>query len=379
MKIAMLGTRGLPATHGGVERAVEELSTRLSTRGYDVTVFCRSAYCENRVPVYHGVKLRYLPAIPTKHLEAVSQSFLSALIAGAGQFDIVHFHSIGPALFSWIPKVGGLGVVVTIHALAWQSPKWGAMSRLALRAGAAMAARCADANIAVSRQSCEYLRRVHGRDAHFIPNGVAIPVSSARLSECPRDPYLLFLGRLVPEKRVEDLIRAFRGADLNLRLVIAGESCFSDRYVEWLHDIAAGDDRITFVGGIYGNQKETLIAMATALINPSALEGHPIVVLEALAHGVPVLVSDIEAHRQILDDERAAGSLGVSFRTADPVDLAKQFEPLLRLPLDDVARDARRGFVQHAFAWDEITSATEKIYESVMVERSAEHAPMSMR
>jgi glycosyltransferase involved in cell wall biosynthesis len=360
----MFGTRGLPATHGGVERAVEELSTRLASRGHEVVVFCRTGYCSSRPALYRGVKLRYLPSIPTKHLEAASHSLLSALCSAAGDFDLIHIHSIGPALFSPIPRIGRKRVVVTMHAMDWKRRKWGRVAKAALRAGAWAGAHFPHATITVSKSARRHLQETHGRAPFYIPNGVNVTARLADERAAAEPPYLLFLGRLVPEKKVDDLIRAFKDLPLPARLVIAGDGYFSDQHVEMLHQLAFGDARITFTGAVYGERKEELVAGAAALVNPSELEGNPIVVLEALSHGVPVLVSDIEEHLEILEGDNAPGALGAIFRTGDREDLKQGLANVLGLDRDPASRHHRRNFVLREFDWDRITAATEEVYRA---------------
>lgn len=365
MKIAMLGTRGLPATHGGVERAVEELSVRLVALGCDVTVYCRPGYCASREESYRGVRLRYLPAMPGKHFEAASHSFMAACSAARGRYDVVHVHSIGPALFSFIPRLAGKKVVVTVHALDWKRRKWGKLARIALKAGAWAAARLPHATITVSRRAQRYFEETYGERPAYIPNGVTLaPASGA--TPATADRQLLFLGRLVPEKRVDDLIAAFRSVPGRRTLVIAGGGTFSDRYVGELRRLAEGDGRIRFAGEVYGQQKEALFAESAALINPSDLEGHPIVVLEALSRGLPVLLSDIEEHREILEAEGAPAATGLLFRTGDREDLRRGIEQLDALGLDAASRGMRREFSRTAFDWDNIAACTLSIYAGLM-------------
>jgi glycosyltransferase involved in cell wall biosynthesis len=361
----MFGTRGMPATHGGVERAVEELSARLAARGHEVTVFCRNNYCADRRPAHRGVRLRYLPAVPTKHLEAASHSILAALAAAAGPYDVVHVHSIGPALFSWIPRLAGKRVIATVHALDWGRRKWGAAAAAVLRIGARAAARFPHATIVVSRAAGRWLEERHGRVPVYLPNGVTAPAAvpvPATPAGAPTGPYILYLGRLVPEKRVEDLIVAFRRSSYRGRLVIAGEGSFADPYVEALRRHAQGDPRVLFAGAVYGGGKEGLLSGAAALVNPSELEGHPIAVLEALAHGVPVLLSDIAEHREILEGEGAPPLLGATFKVRDPLDLARCLRRLPPGPQDDPARRVRRDHVRRRFDWDRIADATIAVY-----------------
>ena len=368
MRIAMIGSRGLPATHGGVERSVEELGTRLAGLGHQVTVFCRPGYSRTRIPIHRGMCLRYLPAIPTKHLEAASHTFLGAIAAAFGPFDIVHFHCIGPALFAWIPRLTGKKVVVTVQALDWKRKKWGPVAGWFLRLGAWTGVRFSHGCIAVSRSVQRYFETKYGKPVVLLPNGVSpstfSPGNRVNRWSSKSGSYLLFLGRLVPEKRVNDLIVSFRKVATDARLVIAGDGCYSEGHVGELKRLAAGDRRILFTGGVYGEEKDALLDGARAFVNPSELEGNPIAVLEALSHGLPVLISDIPEHQEILEQPGGAGRLGISFPTGDRNALAGGIERICRFPDDPGAREDRREFVLRRFDWDRITRGTEELYES---------------
>ena len=172
----MLGLKGIPATFGGVERHVEELSARLAGRGHEVTVYCRRNYTP-RGSLHRGVRLRILPSISTKHLDAVSHSALAAADIAARPFDVVHFHSAGPALLSFVPRIASrrpCAVVATVHAMDWRRRKWGPLARWWLRRGAWAAVTFPHRTIVVSRQLEEYFA-ARGKRVVHIPNGVEAP------------------------------------------------------------------------------------------------------------------------------------------------------------------------------------------------------------
>ena len=358
----MLGTRGMPTSYGGVERAVEELSVRLVDRGHDVTVYCRSQYCESRAPVLGGVKLRYLPAVNTKHLEAISHTTLATLDASIRGYDVVHYHALGPSLLAPLARLSRARVVATVQGLDYERAKWGALASRALRVGAWCAGR-ADATICVSRALEERFRLDHARAVFYAPNGVNMP------SEAPGDPpfdlasrgYLLFLGRLVPEKAVQLLVDAYRRTDVALPLVIAGPSSHSDEYVAQVRRAADGDSRIRFIGAVYGADKEALLAHALALCQPSDLEGLPITLLEAMSHGRPAIVSNLPEHLEVVDD-----GAGVVFQQGDAGELARAIEyAAARREELDLMGEKARAIVAERYDWDAIVSQVEAVYEHV--------------
>ena len=363
----MIGTRGMPTTFGGVERAVEELSARLATAGHDVTVYCRSPYCESRLPEYRGVRLRYLPAIDTKHLEAISHSLLATLDAIVRRYDVVHFHALGPSLCAPLARLAGLKVVTTVHALDFRREKWGRVARLALRLGAWSAIRVPHRTIVVSRQLQSYFEEEHGRTTTYVPNGVDAPdmVSDDRDARRLGNGHLLFLGRLVPEKGVHTLIEAYRMLETDVPLVIAGPGSHSEDYELRLHKLVTGDTRITLVGPVYGQEKSDLFEGAYAFCQPSTLEGLPIVLLEAMSRAICPVVSDIPEHLEVVSGDDGTRS-AIVFHTNDPASLRDALETALADPAHTSALGAAaRQIVVHRYDWNDVAKQVERLYMSV--------------
>lgn len=308
LRIAMIGQKGIPASFGGVERHVEEIGARLAALGDEVTVYCRANYCDGTGDTYRGMRLRALPTLGTKHLDTITHSAWSTLAAMRERPDIVHYHALGPGLVAPIPRwLSPARVVLTVHGLDNERAKWGAVARTVLGAGHWMSARVPDATVVVSHALADHYARRFGRDVTYIPNGVTTPT--------PRPPdaigarhglgtgsYLLFVGRLVPEKAVDLLIRAYRRIPGDRRLVIAGDSSFSDEYVTRLHRLAHDDPRVLFVGYAYGELLAELYTNAAGFVLPSYLEGMALTLLEAVSYGVPVVASDIEPNREVGPD-----------------------------------------------------------------------------
>ncbi|OFW61969.1 MAG: hypothetical protein A2133_07195, partial [Actinobacteria bacterium RBG_16_64_13] len=304
MKIAMIGQKGVPATHGGVERHVEELGARLVELGHEVTVFTRPNYTDPSARELRGMRLASLPTIRTKHLDAIVHSVIASFACWRGGYDVVHYHAAGPCLASPLSRLRGRAVVATIHGQDWRRQKWGFVASTTLRLAEWMALRVPHATISVSESLARSYREKTGRDVKYVPNGVKIDAGDdiAVLDEFGLldGHYLLFAGRLVPEKGAHYLIAAHSLGKTALPLVIAGDSSNTNDYVASLREKATTD--VVFTGYQYGARLAALFRHAALFVLPSDLEGLPIVLLEALAYGVPVLASDIPPNVEVLGE-----------------------------------------------------------------------------
>lgn len=367
VRVAMIGQRGVPAAFGGIEHHVEELGWRLVDRGHDVTVFCRTNYVTDRLPIYRGMRLRHLPTIGSKHLDALTHSAASTLTALRDRYDVVHYHALGPGVFAPLPKyLSGARVIQTVHGLDHQRAKWGRAARAFLTSAAWLSGHVPDATVVVSEALAEHYQQEYGCSALYIPNGVDEPSSRpppaeiARRWGLSRGSYLLFVGRLVPEKAPDLLVRAFRKVDTDVRLVLAGGSSFTDEYASSLRASVAADPRVLLTGYVYGQELAELYSNAAAFVLPSALEGFPLTLLEAASYGTPVVASAIPPHMQVLGRERAGVRL---FPTGEEEELVAA----LRRCFEDRgverqgAADLREEVLQR-YRWDEVATATERTY-----------------
>ena len=365
----MIGQKGLPATFGGIEHHVEELGSRLAARGHEVTVFCRPSYSSG-ANHHGGMRLRYVPTVRTKHLDALVHSALSTLVSVLDPPDIIHYHALGPGLVSPLPRyLSRSKVVMTVHGLDHLRAKWGKGAQAVLRTAAWMSARVPDATIGVSRTLVEHYRSRYRRPIAYIPNGVTVhgprrPAEITRRFGLSEGSYLLFVGRLVPEKAVDLLIRAFRRIGDDLRLVIVGGSSFSDDYERSLRRLAAEDPRVIFTGYLFGSTLEELYSNAAAFVLPSLLEGLPLTLLEAAAYGTPVVVSNIAPHLQIVADDAPGRRVFVAG------DEASLTEALLRTirnhPLECEGADSFSVRVADTYRWDKVAIATEALYRQLL-------------
>jgi glycosyltransferase involved in cell wall biosynthesis len=366
----MIGQRGVPAAWGGVERHVEELGARLVQRGHEVTVFCRSNYSEVMAKEYRGMHLRYKGAVDTKHLESITHSANSSLAALRGRFDVVHYHALGPGLVSPLTRaLSRAAVVQTIHGLDNKRAKWGRGAALVLGTAAWVSGHVPHATIAVSEDLVHHYAQQWNRVAHHVPNGVNPPHFRAadeitRRWGLQAGKYLLFVGRFVPEKAPDRLIRAFHGLPGDVKLVLAGGSSYTDAYAHTLVDAAAADDRVVLTGYVFGDTLAELYSNAAAFVQPSDLEGLPITLLEAASYGTPVVASDIAPHKEIL---RETGP-GHRLVTAGQEDsLAEGLRTVLADPLEEKEGAAKlRDEVLAAYDWDSIVLRTELVYDAAL-------------
>ena len=378
VRIAFIGQRGIPATIGGIEHHVEEIGSRLAERGHQVTVYTRGNYSRERIAEHRGMRVRYMPTVPTKRLEALVHSGLStahAMLPGEEAADILHYHAIGPSVFTPVPRLlTSRRVVVTIHGLDHDREKWGFGARTSLRAAGWITAHVPHATITVSRDLADYYLERYGRPAHHIANGVVPPVTRRPRLIAERwglagEDYLLFLGRLVPEKAPDLLVRAFRRVETTTRLVLAGGSSFTDGYVRHLEALASADPRVIMAGEVGGELRDELYTNAAAFVLPSNLEGLPLTLLEAASHRLPLIASDIPPHREVLGRDAPGGRF---FRRGDQNALSDALGAVLgALPVEREGARQLADRVVRDYNWDAATDATEELYASLLARRSS--------
>ena len=371
LRSCMFGHKRIPSREGGIEVVVEELSTRMVKLGHQVTCYNRGGHHVSgkefdgeRLHEYKGVKLKTVPTINRKGLTAVSSSFFAALASAFGRYDVVHIHAEGPAAMCWIPKLFGKRVVVTIHGLDWQREKWkNRFGSKYIHLGEKMAVKFADEIIVLSKGVQEYFQKTYGRKTLFIPNGVNRPVlRKADLIKnkfgIDKDGYLLFLGRIVPEKGLRYLIEAYKELHTDKKLVIAGGSSDTDDFMQEIQTLATGDDRIIFTGFVAGQALEELYSNAYLYLLPSDLEGMPLSLLEAMSYGNCCVVSDIAECSEVVEDK------AVTFQKSNVQDLKEKLQRLC----DDPAtvqkyKNEAADFICSKYNWDEITQKTLEVYE----------------
>ena len=283
IRLAVFGQKRL-SREGGIEIVVKELCTRMALNGCDITCYNRAGHHVSgaeydKTIEYDGIRQKVVPTIEKKGLAAVSSSFFAALCSAFGRYDVVHIHAEGPAFFAWLPKMFGKRVVVTVHGIDWQREKWqSGLGSKFIHQGEKNAAKYADEVIVLSKGVQDYFKETYGRKTHFIPNGVNRPqIREASLITdkfgLKKDSYILFLGRLVPEKGIRYLVEAFKNVKTDKKLVIAGGSSDTDSFIEELKELAKGDNRIRFTGFVQGEMLDELYSNAYIYTLPSDRKG----------------------------------------------------------------------------------------------------------
>lgn len=373
-RIVVYGHKSIPSREGGIEVVVQELTARLADFGNKITCINRGGdhgvYQQENDRVengyYKGVRLLTVPTIDRAGLAAASSSFFAAFKAAFGPYDIVHIHAEGPSAFCMIPKLFGKKIVVTIHGLDWQRDKWKGFAKKYIHFGEKMAARYADEMIVLSSSMQEYFSSVYGRSSNYIPNGIepAEPVDADEITRrwgLVKDSYILYLGRLVPEKRPHLLIKAFRSVKTDKKLVIAGPLGEQDIYHQQLKELASGDERILFTDFVKGRVLQELFSNAYVYVLPSKLEGMPLSLLEAISYGCCCVTSDIPECREVVG---AHGFL------VDPDDDSQLTATLQKLTDDpELVEDYRKQtleMLETKCSWDETAEQTQQLYDKLM-------------
>lgn len=371
MKIAMFGHKRIPSREGGVEIVVEELAVRMAKKGNQVTVYNRKGHHvagkefeqTKKIKNYNGVKIKTVFTFQSSKLNAVVYSFLAALKTAFGNYDVVHIHAEGPASMAFIPKMFGKKVIVTIHGLDWQRSKWGGFATRFLKWGEKNAAKYADEIIVLSKNVQQYFIDTYGRKTVYIPNGIEKPVIKndneikAKYG-IEKNEYILYLGRIVPEKGIHYLINAYNQISTNKKLVIAGGASHTGEYMAQVKELAKINKNIIFTDFVQGEILEELYSNAYVYCLPSDLEGMPLSLLEAMSYGNCCLTSDIAECTEV------CGENAKHFKKGNTEDLKKQLNSLLNNE-NEVLNYKKNAadYVLSKYNWNDITNKTLNLYK----------------
>jgi glycosyltransferase involved in cell wall biosynthesis len=365
VRIAYIAVKGIPHC-GGIERVTEEIGSRLAARGHDITVYSSRDYGTDRDMQYKGMTIRTVPSLNTKSLHKLSICYRATWdVIKRVDTDIVHFHAVGPSVFSIFPRLRGIPTVVQTHGIEWRRDKWGIPGKTFLRLCDYTVPYFPTKATAVSVVQKDYYESRFGREVVYIPNGVT-PVENRAPEWILKQPllpdgYVLFAARLAEEKGAHLLINAFRRLKTDMNLVIAGDADHNDRYKAKLRSLAGDDPRILFTGFVTGTPLEELFSNAYLFCLPSTLEGLPLALLEAMNFGNCCLASDIPESREAL------GSHGYTFKNRDEESLYGCLEDLLSHP-EKVAekKQAAQRHVRQTYSWERVTDQMEALYLSLL-------------
>jgi glycosyltransferase involved in cell wall biosynthesis len=362
LRVAFIGGRGVVSKYSGIETYYEEVGSRLAEMGHEVTVYCRN-YFTPTVKEFAGMRVIRLPTVRTKHLETAVHTALSTAHALTQNYDIVHYHALGPALFSRFPRWLGKKTVVTVQGLDWQRGKWGRLASLVLRLGERASVRLPDGTMVVSQSLHQRYREQYDVDSFYVPNGATL-----RRKREPRKiydwgltpgKYILFLGRFSPEKGCHLLVEAYKRLQTDVKLVMAGASSYCDDYSRELR--AHAGDRIKILDWVSGESLDELLTNATLFVLPSDMEGLSLALLDAMGAGLCVVASDVAENREVVMDA------GYTFRRGDVGDLADRLSFLIANPAvrEAAGRAAKTRILEH-YLWPGITEEIERAYFQVL-------------
>ena len=368
LNIAMLGHKHMLTREGGIEIVVKELATRMSKRGHHVVCYDRRIRPVNGEAMpgirnYKGVKIVSVFTIDKKGFAAVISSFVASWRAGNSKADLVHIHGEGPALMCWIPKLRRKRIIVTIHGLDWRRAKWNRIGIWLIKLGEKTAVKSADEIIVLSRNAQDYFQRKYGRETIFIPNGVEEPEyrDADQITKnwgLKKDSYVLYVGRIVPEKGIKCLIDAWKGMQTDKKLVIAGGSSDTENYLSELRRLSP--ENVIFTGFQRGEILRELYSNAYLYCIPSDIEGMPLSLLEAMSYGNCCVVSDIPECTEVAEDK------AVIFPKGNVLELRRTLQNLVDEP--QIVEEKRAGvsdFILSKYKWDEVINKTLELYSKV--------------
>ncbi len=373
MKIAFLGHKHILSREGGVEVVVYELATRMAKLGHKITVYDRNSkhvmnksQAQENIKEFKGIKIKKVLTLDKKGLAAITSSFFASLKILFSDADIVHYHAEGPcAMIPIIKCFSKKRIIVTIHGLDWQRAKWGGFATKYIKFGEKMAVKFADEIIVLSKNVKKYFKETYNKDTHFIPNGVNSPnIIKPQIIKnkykLTKDSYILFLGRLVPEKGIHYLIDAYNKIHTNKKLVIAGGSSDTDEYYQELLEKAKNNKNIIFTGFVQGQELEELYSNAYIYCLPSDLEGMPLSLLEAMSYDNCCLTSDIKECTEVIENN------GVTFKKSNIGDLKNKLEYLLNNKTEVLQyKETAKEYITAKYNWDDIVNKTLILYAKI--------------
>ena len=366
MKIAFLGSCGIPARYSGFETFYEQLAVRLARRGHHITVYNRSHFIKDVRGTYQGTKLISLPSIRTKHLDTLTHTLVSSLHALTQGFDIAYYCIVGNSPLVWLPRVVGTKTLLNVDGEDWAREKWGAFARWYQFQCERIAKRTANVLISDAHGIQRRYRTVHEVNTVFAPYGANVTRTDAHdvLTRWGLQPrrYILYVGRFVPENAIELLIEAFKGLETDMKLVIVGDASYADAYKQSLHALGQADPRVIFTGYAFGRDYEQLSSHAYLYVQPSGVNGTRPALLDQLGFGNCVIVRGSEVNMEVI------GDCGAFFDPQNPAaSLHSLLAHLLRHP-EEVAdyRARATSRIERYYNWDWITLFYEDLFARML-------------
>jgi len=371
MKIAFLGSRGIPRCYSGFETFVEEISTRLSARGHRVTVYNRTPFNTYEGDDFHGVRIVRMPTIPAKGTDTLVHSALCTAHTLSQGYDIIYYCGVGSAIFSWPAKLGGAKTLVNVDGADWERAKWGQIGKTWLRWSEALAARLADSVIADHPVIQERYRRQFGIECALISYGAEIAQADPGNSvletlNLSKNQYFLYVSRLTPENGADLVMKAHLASGSNVLLVVVGDAPYVSGYLEQLRSLEAkSQKRIRMVGYQFGEAYRQLSYHARAYVFPTTIEATRPVLLEQMAMGSCILARDTASNRHIL------GDAAFWFSNENPVDdLCRVFRQISEGETGVAEKKIlARERIRTNYNWETITTQYEELFQKLLEKR----------
>jgi len=366
MKIAYIGQKGIPMTQGGVEAHVENLAIEMAKKGHDVFAYTRPHYTDKKLKEYKGVKLISLPSIASKHLDAITHTFLASIHALFQGYDIIHYHAVGPSMFSFIPRLFSKAKIIgTFHCIDRFHQKWGKFAQLMLRIGEWAVCKFPHTTISVSPHIQKYCLKEYEKETVYIPNGFRINKDFGNdvLKQYNLDSkkYFLAVSRIIKHKGLHYLIDAFKKLNNpDYKLVIVGDTFHDQKYKDYLDTLTQDRKDIIFTGLQKGRALDQLFSNAFSFVLPSEDEGLSITLLEAVAHQIPVIASNIDANMHLVEI-----NMVYSFKNRNIEDLKTKMQFVLDNP-EKNQEMIKKSYqhVKNTFSWDKVSDQINKVYLS---------------
>lgn len=362
MKIAILGSRGIPVNYGGFETLAEELTIRLAQKGNEVTVYCLKPYSKDREKYYKNVKRIFLPTIRTKVLEKPVFAILSLLSALFKKYDIILMLGISVSSLCFIPRLFGKKVIINVDGLEWQRKKWNKIISSFLKFQEKMAGLTADKIVTDCRNIKEYYYNKYGVDSVYISYGAEIIdyPSGKEMQKygLTKDGYILYVSRFEPENNPLLVREAFEEiGKQNIKLVMIGDAPYADSYIKKVKNTVNPD--IIFTGYLFGDAYKELLSNAYFYIQATEVGGtHPALV-QAMAAGKCILANDIPAHREVLRDT------GIYFKNKDTLKKG-MIELLLNKEIVRIKGKEAQKIAVKEYSWDKITEEYERLFLKII-------------
>ncbi len=368
MKIAVIGAKGLPALQGGIEHYCQEMYPAIARQGHEVDLYARQEYTQQSSFIQYQDEVRVisLPSVQTGGCDAFFNALFATIICLFGGYDVIHFHALGPSFFCFLPRfLSRAKVISTCHGLDWQRAKWDRFSRAFLRAGEWIAAQFAHELIVVSEPLQQYFESQYNRLTTFIPTAPAQYHDSdpgfryVRSLGLTVGQYIIFLGRLVPEKRPDLVLQAFQGMNLpNYQLVFVGGTSDTDNFAQQLIEQSLNTPRIIFTGELFGAHLAEVMRGAGLFVLPSDLEGFPLVMLEAMREGI-LVASNIPPHQAIVGSDR-----GWLFQAGDVEDCSRCLcEAIQNRTQSETMATRAQHYLAMNYRWSDIIHENVDLYD----------------